>query len=100
MIQEPKKDGMDLTSGKTGDPEIDEKLEEYDEEQILYVLVKKETRKFRLAMCRACPDFRKVIQQCKICGCFMPLKTSLLYDPVTSAQNLRKTKTECPKGLW
>jgi len=31
----------------------------------------------RLAICKACPHFRKFTQQCKICNCHMPWKVTL-----------------------
>ena len=41
----------------------------------------------RLAICRACDHYSKTTTQCGICGCFMPIKTSLPH-------------AECPIGKW
>lgn len=40
----------------------------------------------RISICESCPSFL-VTKQCKECGCFMPIKTKLLY-------------AQCPRGLW
>jgi hypothetical protein len=44
-------------------------------------------RKERLDICRGCDHFSKRLSTCGICGCFMPLKTTL-------------SNAECPIGLW
>lgn len=31
----------------------------------------------RLSVCENCEHYRKITKQCKLCGCFMPLKTSI-----------------------
>lgn len=41
----------------------------------------------RMAICRECPFFIKVTQQCKKCGCLMHLKTQL-------------ADAACPVGKW
>jgi hypothetical protein len=41
----------------------------------------------RLAICRACPQLIKLTQQCKKCGCNMPLKTKLPH-------------ATCPLNKW
>ena len=41
--------------------------------------------KDRLTICKECPNFRLNI--CKVCKCFMPLKT-------------RIKRAQCPNGLW
>lgn len=42
---------------------------------------------YRLEICKLCPYFRPVTQQCKKCGCFMKLKTTL-------------QRAACPIGHW
>jgi hypothetical protein len=37
----------------------------------------KEVAAERLAICKACPHFRKFTQQCKLCTCHMPWKVTL-----------------------
>lgn len=41
----------------------------------------------RLEICNGCEFFRKRTNQCKKCGCFMKLKTTL-------------EKAKCPIGKW
>ena len=37
----------------------------------------------KFAICENCEHFRQTTKQCKLCGCFMPLKTLLpgMYCP-------------------
>ena len=42
---------------------------------------------YRLEICNGCEFFRKATNQCKKCGCFMKLKTTL-------------EKAKCPIGKW
>lgn len=41
----------------------------------------------RLNICLECNVFRQLTKQCKICGCFMPLKAKL-------------KDAKCPIGKW
>jgi len=41
----------------------------------------------RMGICQECPQFIKLTKQCKLCGCIMPLKTTLAH-------------AECPAGKW
>jgi hypothetical protein len=41
----------------------------------------------RMEICKACPAYRPLTNQCKKCGCFMKLKTSL-------------ENAKCPIGKW
>ena len=41
----------------------------------------------RLNVCAECPEFRQKINQCKKCGCIMPIKVIF-------------TKAQCPIGKW
>jgi hypothetical protein len=41
----------------------------------------------RLATCRQCPELVPVVDQCKRCGCFMALKTTIKIS-------------KCPLGKW
>ena len=49
--------------------------------------VEKENANRRMEVCKECPKFVKISTQCKICLCFMPIKTKL-------------NMTECPMGKW
>ena len=49
--------------------------------------VEKENAERRYEVCKECPKFVKLSTQCKICLCFMPIKTKL-------------NMTECPMGKW
>ena len=41
----------------------------------------------RFKICKTCPELIKATNQCKVCGCFMNLKTKLI-------------QAECPIGKW
>ena len=41
----------------------------------------------RLNICQECPEFRQSINQCKQCGCIMPIKVFF-------------TGAECPINRW
>lgn len=47
----------------------------------------KELADSRFSICKACPELIPIVNQCKKCGCFMELKTTL---------NMAK----CPIGKW
>lgn len=47
----------------------------------------KELVEYRMSICRSCPEFIELTNQCKKCGCIMPLKTKLAH-------------AECPIGKW
>ena len=44
-------------------------------------------KKARLETCRSCEFFLKGSQRCKLCGCFMTMKTTL-------------EQAKCPMGYW
>ena len=46
-----------------------------------------ELGQYRLEICQACPEYRQKTHQCKLCGCFMKLKTTL-------------ENAKCPIGKW
>ena len=46
-----------------------------------------ETIDERLAICNTCPQLNKKLMQCRKCGCFMKLKTTL-------------QQAKCPLGKW
>lgn len=56
----------------------------------------------RMAICKQCEHLEGngALCKCKICGCFMNVKTKLLFDPVESVKNKEKLLTVCPKGKW
>ena len=39
------------------------------------------------AICKKCEEFNNTLKVCKVCHCFMPVKT-------------RIPGAECPKGFW
>ena len=45
------------------------------------------TRDERYKMCEACPHFQPTMKRCRLCGCFMKLKTKIMF-------------AECPEGKW
>ena len=46
-----------------------------------------EVQEKRYSVCKACPKFIKSTSQCRECGCFMAMKTSLL-------------QATCPLNKW
>lgn len=44
-------------------------------------------QKQRYAICTACEHFNHTIKQCRVCDCFMPVKTRLAF-------------VACPKDKW
>lgn len=51
------------------------------------MLTDKQEAKSRYEICKNCIDYRKIIDQCKVCGCIMSLKTKI-------------SSSTCPKGKW
>jgi uncharacterized paraquat-inducible protein A len=41
----------------------------------------------RMKVCQECPQFQRLANQCRRCGCFLDLKTKLL-------------EATCPDGKW
>lgn len=41
----------------------------------------------RYLICKQCKEFDNTLKMCRVCHCFMPVKTRL-------------PGAECPKGLW
>ena len=60
--------------------------------------VNDEEKKRRLAICEACKFFDAESRRCKVCKCFMDVKTSaeINLNPMKG----RYEVTHCPKGLW
>lgn len=52
-----------------------------------YWFVEKTNAEERYAVCKTCKKFISVSTQCRVCLCFMPIKTKL-------------NMTECPLGKW
>jgi hypothetical protein len=46
-----------------------------------------EQAKDRLEICNSCDEYIKLTHQCKVCGCFMELKTKIKIS-------------KCPLGKW
>jgi len=49
--------------------------------------VNRSVRRERLNLCEGCDNYSKTLRTCGVCGCVMPLKTTLAH-------------AECPIGLW
>lgn len=58
------------------------------------VLVPEGVRKARLSTCYGCDRFRRLLRQCRDCGCFVDVKTALDHVPPL------KSKVACPLGKW
>ncbi len=41
----------------------------------------------RYNICKSCSNFRKLTKQCRICECFMPIKTKIV-------------NSTCPENKW
>lgn len=46
-----------------------------------------EIKNARISLCESCPEFLGLTRQCRVCGCFMDLKTQLPH-------------ADCPVGKW
>ena len=53
----------------------------------LKMMTEKQEAKTRHNTCKSCNKYRKMLDQCSICGCIMTLKTKL-------------TNATCPEGRW
>jgi hypothetical protein len=42
------------------------------------IFCNEETRIKRYNVCKECEHFRAITKQCKLCSCFMPVKTKML----------------------
>ena len=51
------------------------------------IVADKLTREERYNLCKACPHFQPKMKRCRLCGCFMKLKTKIMF-------------AECPDGRW
>jgi hypothetical protein len=51
------------------------------------IVADKLTRDERYRMCEACPHFQPKMKRCRLCGCFMKIKTKIMF-------------AECPAGKW
>ena len=51
------------------------------------ILCDEERRTKRYNICKECEHFRAITKQCKVCSCFMPIKTKML-------------KMTCPINKW
>lgn len=66
-------------------------------------LVEKSQAQERMDICRknTCGHFREKMERCGKCGCFLRVKTKLVYDPIRTVLNGgKKILTVCPDGLW
>lgn len=60
----------------------------------------------RMGVCMDCPMLDPGPVKCRICGCYMEVKTRLVVDPVETAKNfvnggkVALKKTRCPEGRW
>lgn len=59
----------------------------------------KELTESRLATCGGCPNFDPEKKKCKVCGCFMEVKSELLKHRNPKALG-RIELTHCPDGKW
>lgn len=57
---------------------LDEYTDEYVDDNIARI---------RMSICKRCPRFHPITNNCLECGCFMPIKTGLLH-------------AECPLQKW
>ncbi len=53
----------------------------------MFKTVNQNVKEERLSICKSCESFSSKYDTCKICGCYMPAKTTF-------------ASTECPVGKW
>ncbi len=51
------------------------------------LLADKYTAESRYKTCKECPHFKPKSKRCELCGCFMKIKTKIIF-------------TECPINKW
>ena len=51
------------------------------------MITDKDTARKRYQICEGCEEFRRSTQQCKLCNCFMRIKTRFSFS-------------NCPLGKW
>lgn len=60
--------------------------------------VEEEEAKRRMDICLACPNRDPEANKCKVCGCWLDLKTGAATN--WNAKKRRNEITHCPLGLW
>lgn len=65
---------------------------------LVHERVDPDEKKRRLDICESCRFFDVESRKCKVCKCFMDVKTGAEtnFDP----HKLRNEITHCPKGFW
>lgn len=62
--------------------------------------VSEEVRQLREAICKGCDDVIPADFRCAHCCCPMEFKITLKYDPIKTAEKMKKTLIVCPLGKW
>lgn len=57
-----------------------------------------ETKAERLEVCERCPFLNKKSRKCRVCGCYVDIKTGTIKN--RNPEKLRNEFTHCPKGKW
>ena len=60
----------------------------------------KKTHEERLKICQKCPKYSKFWKTCKICHCFMPLKTKLRWAECPDEPPRWTQEKEYASTLW
>lgn len=65
---------------------------------LVHTHVGEEEKKRRLDICESCTFFDSESRRCKVCKCFMDVKTGseTNFNPMKN----RNEVTHCPKGFW
>lgn len=77
---------------------VDEILKLAADKLIVESHVSEEIAKFRMDVCLACPFLSHSDYRCKVCRCYVEVKTTSErnYNP----KRRRNEITHCPKGRW
>lgn len=77
---------------------VDEILKVAASKMLVESLVSEEVAKFRMDTCLACPQLSLSDYRCKVCKCYVEVKTTaeVNYNP----KKLRNEITHCPRGRW
>lgn len=68
------------------------------EQIIVESMVGDDTARWRMSICTSCEHRDAHNNTCKLCGCFLDLKTKTAIN--YSTKRLRSEITHCPDGRW
>lgn len=77
---------------------LDEILKVAADKVLVESHVSEEVKDFRMGQCLNCPYLSKSDFRCKVCKCYVEVKTG--SERNFNPKKLRNEITHCPKGFW